>query len=502
MSRTRMEHVKNNFIWGIIANLVSIIFQFVLRTIFLVYLSSAYLGLNSLCVSILSVINLANLGLTGAFVFKLYKPIAEHDIPEIRKLVSLFRKVYIYLGLFIFFIGICILPFLEFLIKSDIPENVNVHIIFLMYLLQNVLGFVVYGYKELILMAEQRTDINNMITSCVFGCMYIVQTIFVVNQQYFLYVFIMPVSTVILGFVRAYIVDSKYPEYKYLGIYDKRQMKEILREVISISIYKIRDLSRNSLDSVVISSFLGLSILADYQNYYMILSIPILIRSIVCGSVIPSLGNFVATRSKSDVYNLYIKMAYWIVYISGWFAICYGCLIQDCIKLWIGEKYLMSEKTVLLLVILFYVLGYSILNMTVRETTGIYKYGRKMAILEIFANLIFNILFVFLCGINGVILATIITILFFSLPYEFYVIHKIYFDKSIYLILKLGGRAFIESIIVAIITFFVCNLVGFYSIWTFIIKCVICSLMPPLIFGVLHHRDAEMKEVLRRIIDR
>lgn len=502
MSRTRMENVKNNFIWGIITNLVSIIFQFVLRTLFLIYLSNAYLGLNSLCVSILSVINLANLGLTGAFVFRLYKPIAEHNISEVNTLISIYRKVYIYLGLLIFSVGICILPFLGILIKSDIPENVNVYVIFLMYLLQNVLGFVVYGYKELILMAEQRTDINNMLTSFWFCCMYIIQIIFVVKQQYLLYVCIMPICTVILGVVRAYIVDSKYPEYKCLVKCDKKQMKEIFREVVSVSIYKLRDLSRNSLDSVVISSFFGLSILADYQNYYMILSIPVLIRSIVCGSVIPSLGNFVATKSKSDVYNLYIKMAYWIAYISGWFAICYGCLIQDCIRLWIGQNYLLSENTVLLFVIMFYVLGYSILNMTVRETTGLYKYGRKMAILEMFANLILNILFAYVWGINGIILATIITILFFSLPYEFYVIHKLYFCKSINSILKLGGRAFIESFIVAIITFFVCNLVGFYSVWTFIIKCVICSLMPLLIFLVFHHRDAEINEVLRGIMNR
>lgn len=502
MSRTRMEHVKNNFIWGIITNLVSIIFQFVLRTLFLIYLSNAYLGLNSLCVSILSVINLANLGLTGAFVFRLYKPIAEHNISEVSTLISIYRKVYIYLGLFIFCVGICILPFLGVLIKSDIPENVNVYVIFLMYLLQNVLGFVVYGYKELILVAEQRTDINNMLTSFLFFCMYILQIIFVVKQQYLLYVFIMPIFTVILGVLRAYIVDLKYPEYKFLVEFDNGQLKDIFREVFSISIYKLRDLSRNSLDSVVISSFLGLSILADFQNYYLILSIPILIRTIVCGSVIPSLGNYIATQSKNDVYKLYIKMAYWIIYISGWFAICYGCLIQDCIRLWIGGKYLLSEKTVLLLVILFYVLGYSILNMTVRETTGIYRYGRKMAIIEMFANLFLNVLFAYMWEINGIILATIVTIMLFSLPYEFYVIHGIYFCNSDNSLLKLGTKAFFESFFVATITFGVCNLVGFYSTWTFLIKCVISLFIPPLIFLVFHYRDDEIKEVVQGIMKR
>ena len=502
MSTTRIEQVKNNFFWGVITNLISIVFQFVLRTAFLLFLSNAYLGLNSLCVSILSVINLSNLGLTSAFIFRLYKPVAEKNVNEVNSLLSIYRKVYIFLGLFVAIIGICILFFLKHLIKSDIPQDVNIYLIFSLYLLQNMLSFIVFGYKELILWAEQRTDINNMITSFWFGLMYIFQVIFVIHMKYTLFVAAMPVCAVLMGISRAKIVDKIYPQYKVKYKIDKAYIGEVFKEAISISIYKIRDLSRNSLDSVVISSFLGLALLADYQNYYMILSVPILLRTIICGAITPGLGNYVATKNRNDTYKIFLKMTYCIIYISGWFSICFFCLIQDFIVLWIGRKFLLSTTTVFLLTFMYYILGYSIVNLTVRETTGIYKYGKKMALIEMLVNLLLNVLLVNIWGINGIISATIITIILFSIPYELYVIHVIYFKKEPFQLLGLCGKAFIETCIVAVIIYYICNLIRTITIGTFILKGLISIILPTFIFTIFHFRDKEMQEVFFSILKR
>ena len=61
----KLERTKNglrNLIWGLLNRFVGIIFPFVLRTIFIYTLGSEYLGLNSLFTSILTVLNLAELG--------------------------------------------------------------------------------------------------------------------------------------------------------------------------------------------------------------------------------------------------------------------------------------------------------------------------------------------------------------------------------------------------------------------------------------------------------
>ena len=54
-------------------------FPFIIRTILIKSLGADYLGLNSLFTSILTVLNLAELGFSSAVVFNMYKPIAEND---------------------------------------------------------------------------------------------------------------------------------------------------------------------------------------------------------------------------------------------------------------------------------------------------------------------------------------------------------------------------------------------------------------------------------------
>ena len=55
------------------------VIPFILRSIMLQYLGVQYLGLNGLFRSILSFLNLAELGVGSAMVFSMYKPIAEDD---------------------------------------------------------------------------------------------------------------------------------------------------------------------------------------------------------------------------------------------------------------------------------------------------------------------------------------------------------------------------------------------------------------------------------------
>ena len=78
----RTQNSLRNIGFGIINRIVSILFPFIVRTIFIKTLGEEYLGLNSLFSSILQVLNLADLGFASAIVASMYKPIAEEDIEK------------------------------------------------------------------------------------------------------------------------------------------------------------------------------------------------------------------------------------------------------------------------------------------------------------------------------------------------------------------------------------------------------------------------------------
>lgn len=87
-----MQRTKNsiiNLITAFIGQIFGVIISFIVRMIFVNYLSSEYLGINGLFTNILTMLSLVELGVGSAMTYSLYKPIAEHDIEKIKSLMSL-----------------------------------------------------------------------------------------------------------------------------------------------------------------------------------------------------------------------------------------------------------------------------------------------------------------------------------------------------------------------------------------------------------------------------
>ena len=90
MKIARTENAIRNIVFGLILKIFQLVCPFIMRTVMINYLGVQYLGLNSLCVSILSVLNLAELGVGTAMVYCMYKPIAEDDTKKICALMHMY----------------------------------------------------------------------------------------------------------------------------------------------------------------------------------------------------------------------------------------------------------------------------------------------------------------------------------------------------------------------------------------------------------------------------
>ena len=100
----KLEVKKNAIrgtVWGILEKVSSLFFPFIIRTIIIRNLGSEYAGLSSLFTSILSVLNLTELGFGSAVVYAMYEPIASENEGELNALLNFFKTVYIRVGLVI-----------------------------------------------------------------------------------------------------------------------------------------------------------------------------------------------------------------------------------------------------------------------------------------------------------------------------------------------------------------------------------------------------------------
>ena len=93
MAESRTKNAKRNGAWGIISRIVGLLLPFLSRKVIIKALGAEYLGLNGLFTSILTVLNLTELGVGSAIVYSMYKPIATGDDELVCALLNLYKKI-------------------------------------------------------------------------------------------------------------------------------------------------------------------------------------------------------------------------------------------------------------------------------------------------------------------------------------------------------------------------------------------------------------------------
>ena len=120
MSESRTKNSFKNIIFNNIYQILGIVLNFVVRTIFIKTLGEKFLGINGLFTNILSILSLAELGVGTAMIYSMYKPIANDDKDKLIQLVSYYQVLYRRIAIIIFVIGIVIVPILPYIIKLSI----------------------------------------------------------------------------------------------------------------------------------------------------------------------------------------------------------------------------------------------------------------------------------------------------------------------------------------------------------------------------------------------
>ena len=161
---SRVNNATRNIIFGVILNLYQIFVPFIIRTAMIYLVGMQYLGLNGLFASVLSVLNLAELGVSTAMIYSMYKPVAVNDKTTLCALLKLYKTYYRIIGTVIGVIGLCLMPFISKLINGDVPADINIYILYLMHLSATVLSYWVFAYKRSLLEAYQRTDLIDKTT--------------------------------------------------------------------------------------------------------------------------------------------------------------------------------------------------------------------------------------------------------------------------------------------------------------------------------------------------
>lgn len=494
----RTRNASRNIFFGVILKAYQILIPFLMRTAMIYLMGVQYLGLNSLFTSILQVLNLAELGVGSAMVYSMYKPIAEDDNATICALMKLYKTYYRLIGLIIAVIGCILTPFIPKLISGDVPKGINIYILYLLNLGATVLSYWLFAYKNSILQAHQRTDIVSKVTlvtnTMQYGLQILVLWIF---RNYYVYVIVMLVTQAMTNIATALFADRIYPEFKPLGQVEKKKVREINQRIRDLFTSKIGGVIYDSADTVVISAFLGLTVLAVYQNYYYILNAISGFIVVIFSACTAGIGNSIVVETKEKNFNDLNKFTFIICWIAGFCSCCLLCIYQPFMELWVGKDLMLSFSAVICFVIYFFTRQLNALFNLYKDASGMWHEDKYRPLAAALTNLVLNLILVQFIGIYGVILSTVLAILCVGMPWLMHNLFTMIFEKKNLwpFLRKLGWYCIVVSVSCAV-CYVVCTFINFGLVLTIIVRGMICCLIPNLIYFLFYRNTQEYQDSL------
>lgn len=504
MKIERTKNASRNIFFGALQKIYTLAVPFIMRTLMIYFMGVQYLGLNSLFTSILQVLNLTELGVGSAMVYSMYKPIVDDDKEKICQLMRLYRTYYRIIGLIIAVIGCILIPFIPNLISADslnsLPVDVNVYILYVFNLAATVLSYWLFAYKNCLLNAYQRNDIVSKISLTTTTLQYGLQIAAICAfKNYYIYVIVALATQALTNVVTAIITSKMFPDYKPSGKLPKDEVKSINHRIRDLFTAKIGGVVVNSADTIVISAFLGLTMLAIYQNYFYIITSIVGIISIIFNACTAGIGNSILVETKEKNFNDLKKFTFIMAWLVGFCTCCLLCLFQPFMEIWVGKDLMLSMLAVVFFCIYFYVQQFNSLLNLYKDASGMWHEDRFRPLITAIANLALNLATVNFWGIYGVLASTFITMLAIGMPWLLHNLFTVIFEKK-HLKEYLTKLIFYTVISVAVcgVTYTICYFIPIGDAWAqFFIRLAICLIIPNLVFFLVYFKSKEFKETLQ-----
>lgn len=492
----RTNNSLRNIAVTIVCQAIKLILNFIVRMLFIKILVSDYLGLEGLFSNILSVLSLAELGIGQAISFALYKPLKENDKELIKSIMKFFKSAYVTIGLFILIFGLLLNPFIPYFVNGEININENLYLVYSLYVLSVGLSYF-SSYKRELINADQKLYVTN---TYVYSCLIIMNVLQILGLLLFKKYYIFLLVKVIIVCIENILITRKanklYPfllEKKVKKINSKK-LTEVKKNIVGTISFKVGKVVVNSTDNIIISKFLGLSLVGIYSNYRLIITSLTGIITQLFTSITASIGNLGAEENKAKSYDVYTKIYFIGFWIYSLCAICLYFLINDFITIWIGKKYLLDNIVVILICVNFFLVGISSVNSVFRDAYGLYWKGKFKPIIEVLVNLILSLLLVDKYGIMGVLLGTLCSNIFVNFWWESLILYKNIFDKQ----LRVYFKMFFKYLSVTLFIIFLLYTIFHYIIISnvillFIIKIIIAFLLINVIYIILYKNKDEFK---------
>lgn len=501
--KSRTEYSIMNISVGLVGYIANTLMGFVCRMVFVRCLSAEYLGINGLFSNILSMLSLAELGIGTAIVYALYKPLAEDDHEKVASLMKFYGAAYRIIGCVVAIIGLCLLPFLDIIIRDTPDIKENIYIIYVVYLFNTCLTYF-FSYRGSLLVAAQRNYVQT-------GWSYIITTlqsviqivVLLATKEYFLYLGIQTVGTFIYNILVSQWAKHDYPYItnKNIKPLPKNEKWSLIKNVKALTVNKLTDLLVNSTDNIIITYFNGLVAVGAASNYTLLSGTLSTITNQLFNGLTASVGNLNAIENEEYKYKFFKILQMANFFIFGWATIGILFVSEDMVGLFFGSHYILSRSISFVLALNFYLVTMQSAINTYRSTMGLFKYGQYTLIFTAATNLILSIWLGKIWGLFGIYIATSFARMLTNTWYIPYAVFKHGLKRHP---MEYFRQYLIYAFVLIIdggVCYLFCSLCQFSYLVNTLVKIVICSIVPNIMFWVFFHKTEEFMFLKDKFIE-
>lgn len=415
---------------AIVSKVIMVITSLVTRILLVRVIGDVANGVNSLFTSIIGFLSVVELGIGSAIIFSMYKPIQQNDTKKISALYHLYVKVYLIVGIIVLAFGLVLTPFLPYLVKDSVG-GINLYVGFIITLIGVLISYtfsaktsLINAFKNnyvislIVFVSTIAADIFKIVCTCLFKSLYLY------------------LGASILCAILQWLLSTIYVRKHYKEILDIKSSlddetkKEIVKNTKAMFCHKIGSVLVNTVDSVIISAFIGIVVLGKYTNYVLIMTTMTGIINLFFTPMTAIVGHMFSEGDLKECQRVFGFLHTMNFIIGTVFFLGYYGIIDNIISICFGSELVMGKEISFIITLNYFIQFMRVNVLMFRDASGTFYYDWWKPILEGILNIILSIIFVQNFGVVGVIVATIITNLLICLIVEPFVLFRYGFKTS------------------------------------------------------------------------
>ena len=493
----RTQKALKNVLTSIGSFALILLLGLVVRRLLLHRFETELVGYDALLSNIFDLIAIADLGVDGLFSFRLYRAFAEDDHDRISKLLSMYRKLFLFMGAVV---GLVCLVFF-FCLPYIFYEKVSLWGYFrLMYILYSVSAVSSYllNYWRALLLAGQLE----------YKCVRIETTASVINliaktvvlwtiQSYLLYLVINTATTIIKRVLVGLTAKKEYSYVKSVPVpWSELRAEGFTEDIRNLFPIKFAKVVNYSTDSLLITMLINATTTGLYSNYVLIGNYALDVFRRILSPLQASVADLVYKKTKDEALSFYKTMELICFFFATMVFSGFIMVFQNAIAVFFGARYWLPMSFVFFYAVLGYIDIRLCATAIFRGCFGEFQTERRFTVMGAAINLAASIVLLQVWGVAGVMLGTAIAQLFFWHGWSVIVERKL-FERSLRRLWCREAVYFLLACAEAGLTWLLLRNVP-YSFWNMWIRCVGSVLIPTVCNVAIFWRTPAFKDILFR----